>query len=132
MPKSVAPRVTGEAARFIATEQAELEGLAARIPHQRPSAALIRRRRRDCYPEGGDCDVPSFPLFPWNPRGNARRPKRAMSVRQREAVSANLVAAQKARSSPQKTSQKASSADVTPSETNCTGNAGTRRNNHAK
>jgi len=123
MPKGIAPQVTGEAAEFIAAEQAELEALAARIPHRRPSGALIRRYCRSCYPGGGDCEVPTCVLYPWNPRGKNVRPKRALSAKQREAVSANLAAAQKARSSTQKTAQRASTAEVAPSETIGTGHA---------
>jgi len=118
MPKKIAPQVTGEAAEFIAAELAELEALAAKIPRQRPSGAMIRRRCRDCYPEGGDCKLETCVLYPWNPRGKGVRPKRVMSAKQRKAISANLLAAQKARSSAKKTDQKASLADVVPSETN--------------
>jgi hypothetical protein len=123
MPARIAPKVTGEAAEFIAAEQAELEAIAAQIPRRRPSAALIRRRCRDCYPEGGDCEMPTCALYPWNPRGKGMRPKRAMSAKQREAAAANLVAAQKACLSAQKPAQKASSAPVAPSESIGTGHA---------
>ena len=118
MPAKIAPKVTGEAAEFVATEQAELEALAAEIPRRRPSAALIRRRCRDCHPEGGDCEMADCPLYPWNPRGKGQRPKRVMSATRRQANAANLLAAQKARSASEKTDQKASLADVALSETN--------------
>jgi len=123
MPKGIAPQVTGEAAEFIAAEQAELEALAARIPRRRASGAIIRRRCRDCYPEGGDCEILTCPLYAWNPRGQGTRPKRAMSPKLREAASANLTAAQNARFSARKPAQKASTAAVAPSETIGTGHA---------
>jgi hypothetical protein len=119
MPKGIAPQVTGEAAEFIAAEIAELEAIAAQIPRQRPSARLIRRRCRDCYPEGGDCEMPTCPLYPWNPRGKGVRPKRRASARQL----GSLATARNARLCAQNIAQKASSADVAPSETIGTGHA---------
>jgi hypothetical protein len=111
VPAGMVPKVTGAAAEFIAAEKAELEALAARVPRWRPSATLIRRRCRDCYPEGGDCGMSDCALYPWNRRGKGVQPKRAISDRQREV----LMAARKAHSWPENTAQKATSATLAPS-----------------
>lgn len=119
MPASIAPKVNGAASELIAGEQAQLAAIAPQIPHRRPSATLIRRRCRDCNPEGRDCGMSHCALYPWNRRGTGAQPKRAISDRQREV----LMAARKARSSPEIIAQKASSASLASSETIGTGQA---------